>query len=349
MLFLEVLINYILPVIYTSFVSLVLVLFFLFVFRIKDSNIRILFFFIPLIKPFIVITEKIKFSISMKYLVGFRFPDTNNIIKTIRDIDMSSLLFSETDYLILLLLIISIIVILFIRWVILYLFYRNLAHEDRVERKDAPEIYGIIDNYTKKVKIDVPDVSLTYKRFYSPFVIGIKKVMLVMSPYLLEELSISEKETLVYHELSHIKRKDNLIGWIALILRDFLFFNPFVYIAYYLIRAEQEKGSDKLAMKYSGKPGKEIAKNILNTMLKIKNVSTLKPVSQPIQSFKFVPTGLFSQMILKNRINSISITNPSKIYSRFFPKILMCILFVFLLLFQIVFFFKINSYFIFLR
>ena len=49
MFFLDVLVRYVLPIIYNSFVVLVLILFFLFIFRIKDSNIRILFFFLPLV------------------------------------------------------------------------------------------------------------------------------------------------------------------------------------------------------------------------------------------------------------------------------------------------------------
>lgn len=305
MIFLEILTNYILPIIYDSFVSLVLVLFFLFIFRIKDSNIRILFFFIPLIKPFIIISEKMdvhtQYFESKSGVGGFRLPDPNNIFKIIKDFERGPTFFTNIDYLILLLIIISIILILIIRWIILYLFYRNLAHEDKVGRKEVPEIYNIIDSYTKKIKIKAPDISLTYKKYFSPFVVGIKKSTLVFSPNLLEKLGTNEKETLIQHELSHIKRKDNLIGWAALILRDLLFFNPFAYVAYYLIKTEQEKDSDKLVVRYSDKPKKEIAKNILNTILKIRSITTSKLTPLPAQSFKFTPLSLFSQMRLKRK------------------------------------------------
>lgn len=352
MFFLEILTSYIIPIIYTSFVSLVLVLFFLFIFRIKDSNIRILFFFLPLIKPFIIIAEKIdvyKPYFQSKSAIGaFRLPDPNNIIN-ILEFDRGPSVFSDINYLTLLLLIISIVTILIIRWIILYLFYKNLACEDKVGRKDVPEIYNIIDNYIKKIKVKAPDVSLTHKGYYSPFIVGIKKSTLVLSPNLLEKLDINEKETLIQHELSHIKRKDNFIGWIALILRDLLFFNPFAYVAYYLIKTEQEKDSDKLVVKYSGKPVKEISKNILNAILKIKSISALKYTSEPVQSFCFLPLSLFSQIRLKNRINSISKTNPDKIYSCILPKILMCILFSALFIIQLMFVIKINNFYILLR
>ena len=352
MVFSEILVNYVLPMIYSSFVSLVLVLFFLFIFRIKDSNIRILFFFLPLIKPIIMISEKIDidkiyFQTQLK-TYGLRIPAPNNIFK-FKVLDRDPAILSDINYLIILLIIISIFSILIIRWANFYLFYRNLAHEDKVGRKDVPEIYNIIDDYIKKIKIKAPDVSLTYRNYFSPFVVGIKNCTIVLSPNLIEKLNHDEKKTLIQHELSHIKRKDNLISWAALILRDLLFFNPFAYIAYYLIRTEQEKDSDKLIVKYSGKPVKEISKNILNIILKIKSISTSKPVYEPVQSFTFLPLSLFNQIKLKNRINSIFKTDPVKIYSHIFPRILMYTLFIILLLVQIVFIFKINNSYIFLR
>ncbi|MBA7643374.1 Protease HtpX [subsurface metagenome] len=351
MVFLEILVNYILPIIYDSFVSLVLVLFFLFIFRIKDSNIRILFFFLPLIKPFIIISEKIDKTYFQSYpFTGLiRLPDPNNIFKVFEEFDPDPIVFSDINYLVLFLIGISIITVLIIRWILLYLFYRNLAHEDIVSRNDIPEIYAIIDDYTQKTKTKAPYMSLTHRQYFSPFVIGIKNFALVLSPKLMDMLNTGEKEVLIQHELSHIKRNDNLIGWIALILRDLLFFNPFSYIAYSLIKTEQDKDSDKLVLKYTGKPVKKIAKNILNIILKIRSISTLKPAYQPGQSFQFTPHSLFSQVRLRNRINSILKANPDKIYSRIFPKILMYILFFILLIIQLMFVININNFYIFLR
>src|SRR4030066_1176561 len=300
MFFLEIFLNYIIPMIYSSFVSLILVLLVLFIFRIKDSNIRILFFFLPLIKPFIIITEKNDPS-SQLDILALRLPDPYNIIRIIRNFERGSLILSDMNYFILLLIVIGITTILIIRWIILYLFYRDLAYVDKIGRKDAPDIYDIIDNFIKKIKIKAPDISLTSKNYFSPFVIGIKRSILVLSPNLLEKLNTNEKETLIQHELSHIKRKDNLIGWAALVLRDFLFFNPFAYLAYDLIKTEQEKDSDKLVVKYSGKPKKEIAKNILNIILKIRSISTSKFTPQSAQGFQNTPLSFFNQLRLKNR------------------------------------------------
>jgi len=351
MFFLEILIDYIIPIIYSSLSSLVVVLFILFIFKIKDSNIRILFFFLPLIKPFVTVSEKFSKTYSQSNPVagGFRFPDPNNIFRTFEELEKGPTVFSDINYLVLLLIITSIITILIAKWITLYLFYRSLAYEDIVSRKDAPEIYTIIDRYIKKTKTKTPYVSLTHRHYFSPFIIGIKKFVLVLSPKLMDALNTDEKEVLIQHELSHIKRNDNLIGWIALILRDLLFFNPFSYISYSLIRFEQEKGSDKLVVKYTGKPVKEIAKNILNTILKIKSISTSKIIYEPAHGFTFSPTSFFGQIRLKNRINSILNINPNKIYSHIFPKILMYILFSILIIFQHMIVININDFYLFLR
>ncbi|GAG71838.1 unnamed protein product, partial [marine sediment metagenome] len=273
----------------------------------------------------------------------------NNMFGVMRGFDRGPEIFSNINYLLLFLIFISIILILLIRWATLFLFYKNLAYEDKVGRKDVPEIYNIIDNYIKKIKIKSPDVSLTHRNYFSPFVVGFRNCTIVLSPNLIEKLNQNEKETLIQHELSHIKRKDCLISWAALILRDLLFFNPFAYITYYLIKIEQEKDSDKLVVKYSQKPSKEISKNILNIILKIRSISTSKPIYGPAQSFAFLLLSLFNQIKLKNRIKLISKTDPAKIYSSIFPKILMYILFLATLYIQLLFIIKIGDLLIFLR
>ncbi|MCG2788607.1 MAG: M56 family metallopeptidase [Actinomycetia bacterium] len=347
MFFLNILSNYFLPIIYNSFVALTLSLVFLFIFRIKDSNIRILFFSLPLIKPFLIIIERIDVNkIYFQYFkttYGLRFPDPSGILKFDQGSKASIIFTSNTDYIIGLVILIAVSTFLIIRWANLALFYRRLAYEEKVGRKEVPDIYSIIDNFTAKIKSKSPDVSLTHKTYISPFIVGLRRFTLVLSPKLFDYLNESEKETLIQHELCHIKRKDNLIGWITLIIKDLNFFNPFAYIAYYLIRSEQEKACDQLVVKYSGKSAENIASNILNSILKLK--ASLGPTSHliPAASSTFYLTRLFSQKRLENRIHSITNTDINRIYSKIFPKMLMLLLFLLLLLIQTVFTFKIGN------
>jgi len=353
--FIVLLLNYILVIIYDSAISLIIVLLLLFIFRIKDSNIRILFFFLPLIKPFFIIIEKIDFDKEyFKYrpgIMGFRFPSPGTIFGRLKPIENNIINFSDINHIIIYAILISIIIILIIRWTNLYIFYKHLAHEEKVYRTDVPEIYEIIDNFILKVRLKCPNVSLTHKKILSPFIIGIKQNTLVLPPTLIENISFSEKETLIQHELSHAKRKDNLIGWIALILRDLLFFNPFAYITYLIIKTEQEKACDKLLLEFSGKSSKEIATNILNLILKIKNLKNPNRIHYEYinKGYNFAPMQMLNNIIINIRVNLLISTKIEKIHMRRIIKILMFFLFVILLLIQVVFVIRTNNLFIFLR
>lgn len=353
--FIVLLFNYILVIIYESAISLVIVLLLLFIFRIKDSNIRILFFFLPLIKPFFIIIEKIDFNKEyFKYrpgIMGFRFPLPGTIFGQLKPIEKDIINFSDINHIIIYTILISIIIILIIRWTNLYIFYRHLAYEEKVNRTDVPEIYEIIDNFILKVKLKCPNVSLTHKKILSPFIIGVKQNTLVLPPTLIENISFSEKETLIQHELSHAKRKDNLIGWVALILKDLLFFNPFAYITYLIIKTEQEKACDKLLLEFSGKSSKEIATDILNLILKIKNLKDPNRIHHEYinKGYNFAPMQMLNNRIINIRVNLLISTKIEKIHMKRIIKILMLFLFIILLLIQVVFVIRINNLFIFLR
>ncbi|MBN2073566.1 MAG: M56 family metallopeptidase [Actinobacteria bacterium] len=340
-------------------VSLVIVLMFLFVFRIKDSNMRILFFFVPLIKPFFVIAEKVDLDPAnfpnREIITGIRFPDPNSMINLGSSrAPFYEVISTDMNYLYLLVTVSVVLLILLVRWIILAMFYRHLAYEEKVSHHDVPDIYNIIYDYTSRIKTKIPDVSLTHRNIRSPFIVGILRCTMVISPRLIECLSIEEKETVIHHELSHIKRNDNLTGWFALILRDLLFFNPFAYMAFFLIKNEQEKDCDKLMLRYSGKSAKEIARNILNAILKIKSTAA-KTGQYPdpggiANNFTgSAPLYFFNFKILRNRINLILSTDPSRIYSRPFPRIIMVMFFIILLVLQVVMVIRFDNLIIFLR
>jgi len=134
-----------------------------------------------------------------------------------------------------------------------------------------------------------------------------------------------------------------------MILRDLLFFNPFAYIAYFLIRAEQDSGSDKVIVKYSGRPKKEIAKSLLSAIMKLKSRSSGSSVAGPAQALSLSPGKFFSQHRLKNRIRSILRTDHDRISMRVFPRILMFALFFLILVFQIFIIITTDSFQIYLR
>ena len=350
----DLLINYILVIIYNSFISLALILLILFFFKVKDSNIRILLLFIPLIKPFLVISES--FYLNKEFInkntgvLGLRFLTPNIFLNRFDSLERSPIDYSNLNTIVILTIIACLIIALIMRWLCLYIFYKKLSYDDIVTEKEVPNLYIILNKLSSAMNLKNPLICLTHKKLLSPFVIGVRNHIIVLSPVLLEKLNKNETEILLLHELAHIKRKDNLISWVALILRDLLFFNPFAYIAYYLIKIEQEKGSDLIVsnlLEY-GKNG--IAVNTINLIIKINNIGTInKTVLQPLMTSLFTPFKRINFKILKIRIKSIICFDKKNITMVLPMKILMFFLFFILLCVQILLFIKTDNTFILLR
>jgi beta-lactamase regulating signal transducer with metallopeptidase domain len=347
--------DFILVMVYDSFMTLMIVLLILAIFRIRDSGIRIMFLFLPLVKPFLIVLEDFKLNVnffnSRGGVLGFRFPSPNTIFQRIDSANDSFLFYSNIDTIILIVIFLCILAILLIRWSYLFLFYKRLAYEEKVTEADIPDIYMMLKYSADRLHIKTPQINLTYRNYFSPFVVGIKKPIIVISPVLLDILTNEEKEILLNHELAHIQRHDNLISWLSLIFKDLLFFNPFAYIAYHLIKFEQEKGCDNLILKFSGKSPKIIAASVLSIILKIKTINKKSDKKFLfIQSSGFLSFQKINLRFLKLKINNILYSNPDKNFIKKPLKIFCILIFILLLAIQFVIVVKISeSSFIFLR
>lgn len=77
-----------------------------------------------------------------------------------------------------------------------------------------------------------------------PIVLGYTKPIILLPIGLLSGLPTSQIETILLHELSHIKRHDFLVNLIQSVIEVILFFNPFVWIISETIRKEREHCCD---------------------------------------------------------------------------------------------------------
>lgn len=97
-------------------------------------------------------------------------------------------------------------------------------------------------------------VSLWYSHaIHTPITFGYLKPVILLPVALVNNLSISETETLIIHELSHIKSNDYFFNWLLIICETLFFFNPFIKIIVTKIKMEREKNCDTrvLQFKYS--------------------------------------------------------------------------------------------------
>lgn len=92
-----------------------------------------------------------------------------------------------------------------------------------------------------------------------------------------------------------------------------------------------------------------VAKNILNSILKLKKLVISDSMFLPAGGSPFSPVGFLSYKRLDNRVSAIIKADPARISMRIFPKIIMYLLFFILLIVQIMYTIKIGDVIIFLR
>jgi len=222
----------------------------IFVFKIKNPTARCFFYSLPLLKSFYSLvkgTDLVHLHIA-KPLIAFKIYDPWHIWPWLQQswLHTRSPIFSSA---VALGFIIALVIII-IRWIGLYFFYRALSRESEVTYKDAPQLFVTLSKLSKAFGLkNMPKVVLTHKKYATPVIIGIINPTLVISPNLLHKLNSREVKMLLAHELAHIKRKDNLLHWFIMGIRDFLFFNPLAHFIVRLIIREKEKAADLLAVK----------------------------------------------------------------------------------------------------
>jgi bla regulator protein blaR1 len=87
-----------------------------------------------------------------------------------------------------------------------------------------------------------------------PMVVGFFKPMILVPTYMFTGLSPAQIETVLLHELAHIRRNDFVINLIQSIVESIFFFNPFVWILSSIIRREREFCCDDEVVINHGQP-----------------------------------------------------------------------------------------------
>lgn len=84
----------------------------------------------------------------------------------------------------------------------------------------------------------------------SPFVIGYFKPLILIPLGMIGGLSTDQLETILLHELSHIRRADYLVNIIQSFIEALFFFNPFVWIVSSMVRTEREHCCDDAVVRH---------------------------------------------------------------------------------------------------
>jgi beta-lactamase regulating signal transducer with metallopeptidase domain len=86
-----------------------------------------------------------------------------------------------------------------------------------------------------------------------PVTFGFFTPVILLPVALINNITIQQAESLILHELAHIKANDFLLNWFLLFTENIFFFNPFILSLCKQIRLEREKSCDinVLNFKYS--------------------------------------------------------------------------------------------------
>ncbi|MDR7869375.1 MAG: M56 family metallopeptidase [Tissierellaceae bacterium] len=117
---------------------------------------------------------------------------------------------------------------------------------------------------SKKLKTSTHIYENIYKieTMKTPFVFGLINPKI----YLPNNLSKTEVSYIIKHEQTHIKRKDHIIKFVAFLIVTIHWFNPMVWIAFYLMGEDMELSCDESVIK---KMGYEIKRDYSNSLLSL--------------------------------------------------------------------------------
>ena len=89
----------------------------------------------------------------------------------------------------------------------------------------------------------------------TPLTIGFWKPVILLPVSIINNLSLKQTETIILHELYHIRRNDFLLNLLIAVADVMLFFNPFAKFFKEVIRREREHRCDDMVLQFRYDPG----------------------------------------------------------------------------------------------
>lgn len=135
-------------------------------------------------------------------------------------------------------------VLLFI-YLFTYIYFEIKIHKGKMNDE---KIEKILEECKTKLKIKKKIKVIKQDFIKMPSIFGMFNVRILVNENILK-LSDKQLEHIFMHELSHYKRKDNILNVIITILRCIYIFNPIIFILLNYLKKDLELSADELAMK----------------------------------------------------------------------------------------------------
>ncbi|MEQ8927474.1 MAG: M56 family metallopeptidase [Fulvivirga sp.] len=214
------------------------------IFRIQSSSVKYLLACISLtvfsVSAFVTFGYYLSIPEQSGSLNEMYFIFSNNLIETVSRISLLAWVHSHIQTMVLVWL--SGVGIMLVR------FSGSILYLKWLVKKSTPVTYQewhhLTTNLSEKLGI-IKTVQLKFSdRIDVPCVVGILKPIILFPVSYASNLSLSQLELIISHELVHIKRYDFLVNIFQHLVESVFFFNPFVWMISNIIRAERENAVD---------------------------------------------------------------------------------------------------------
>jgi beta-lactamase regulating signal transducer with metallopeptidase domain len=111
---------------------------------------------------------------------------------------------------------------------------------------DEP-MMNLLEDCKQEMGVRVPVALVESGEVGSPSLFGFVRPRLLLPTGLAKSFSLTELRYVFLHELSHIKRRDILVGWVVTVLQILHWFNPLVWLAFHRMRVDRELACDALS------------------------------------------------------------------------------------------------------
>lgn len=99
------------------------------------------------------------------------------------------------------------------------------------------------------------NISIWYSQHVdSPITFGFLKPIILLPLSLVNNITTEEAESIILHELAHVKNNDYLLNWLLIVVDTLYFFNPFLKIITHKIKQEREKTCDVQVLDFGYDP-----------------------------------------------------------------------------------------------
>jgi len=208
-------------------------------------------------------------------------------------------------------------------------YFRFFRHTREIRslglHKMQPGLRLFVSEISKRLGIRKPVAIWLSSVVETPMTLGFLRPVILIPFAIVNQLTIQQVETILLHELAHIKRNDYLLNLLITLSGILFFFNPFSKLLIHTIRKERENCCDDLVIQFRYEPA-DYASALLS----------LEKTRHHQQTLILAAIGKSNQLLLERIRRFTGQKNPLGLYhSKLIGSLLLAMALSLILVFQI--------------